>query len=303
MREQLANRKTSALTTGIDGSQTTLTVDNGSAFPATGNFTLICESEVMHCTARSGNTLTVVRGIDGTSATSHGDSSIVTMVITAESLGRVAGDNVSLWGACPPLGKLLADDGSLLTASDWTWLNQGSATLTDQAGTTLLTVPTASGENVRGLLRSAPSTPYSYQAAFRHVGFRQGNTSIPYLALGLRQSSSGRFTTLTFLQDAQSEARLMVNNWTSPTGSASTVLSRSNLGNIGSELWMRADDNGTNISFHLGDGVNWFQVYSVSRTSHMTTTGPDQVMWLGSAFNSGSAWPYLVRLMHWSKRA
>lgn len=302
MREVATNLSETALADDVDDTQTVIEVNDGSVFPASGHYRLMFgpDGETLHCTGRTGNNLTVVRGIEGTTAVSRLAGTPVRMIYTVGGVNRLFADNVSLWGRQPVMG-IYADDGSVLTASSFTWLNQGSTTAVDQGRSILMTVPPASGTNMRGLLRSAPSTPYSYQAAFRQVGFRQGNTTIPYFGVGFRQSSSGRFVTATFLMDAQSPERLAVINWTDPTSSGSEILSRSNWGVTGSELWVRWGDDGTNLTFHLGDGLNWFQIYSVSRTAHLTVTGPDQIMWLGSNFNSGSAWPYLVRLCHWSR--
>lgn len=71
---------------GIDADDTPITVTDGSVFPSSGDFRIRIESELMLCTSRSGNDLTVTRGIEGSTATSHSDGSAVSHVLTAASL-------------------------------------------------------------------------------------------------------------------------------------------------------------------------------------------------------------------------
>jgi hypothetical protein len=89
MAEQLANNAASTLTVAIpDAVATSLTVANGTVFPATGNFRIIVDSELMLCTARVGNTLTVTRGIEATTAAAHANGAAVTHVLTKGGLDQ-----------------------------------------------------------------------------------------------------------------------------------------------------------------------------------------------------------------------
>jgi hypothetical protein len=84
--ETLANNAASTLNGGIDNIVTSLTVANGSVFPATGNFRIIVDTEIMICSARATNVLTVARGQETTSAASHSNGAAVTHVITKGGL-------------------------------------------------------------------------------------------------------------------------------------------------------------------------------------------------------------------------
>lgn len=86
MTEQFANNAQSTLNGAINSSTTSIIVTSGSPFSSTGNFRIIIDSEIIKVTSRSGNTLTVVRGQEGTSASSHLDLSIVTQIITSAGL-------------------------------------------------------------------------------------------------------------------------------------------------------------------------------------------------------------------------
>jgi hypothetical protein len=87
--EQLANSAASTLTAAIpDAVATSCTVANGTVFPASGNFRIIIDSELMLCTARSGNTLTVTRGAEATTAVAHSNGAAVTHVLTKAGLDQ-----------------------------------------------------------------------------------------------------------------------------------------------------------------------------------------------------------------------
>jgi hypothetical protein len=60
-----------ALSAAIGANDTSIGVNDGSFLPAAGVVLLRCEAEVMRCTASAANTLTVVRGQEGTSKAAH----------------------------------------------------------------------------------------------------------------------------------------------------------------------------------------------------------------------------------------
>src|SRR5687767_14977563 len=142
-REQFANTATSLLNGGIDNDDTSLTVDSGSSFPSVGNFRILIDSEILLCTARSTNVLTVVRGQEGTAAASHSDDAKVTQIVTQGSLQRLMKDNLPFADVSgrPILNSLTDSAGVVIDSGDFAWVNQGSATATDHNGTLLLTAP------------------------------------------------------------------------------------------------------------------------------------------------------------------
>jgi hypothetical protein len=96
------------------------------------------EDEIMICTARSTNTLTVVRGQDGTAAASHADLDAIAMIYSKEGLSRLYQDHNALWGfsSRPAIHGVYNDAGTgRLVATDFTWVNQGAA----PAETTMVT--------------------------------------------------------------------------------------------------------------------------------------------------------------------
>ncbi|WP_337187587.1 hypothetical protein [Phenylobacterium sp.] len=81
--EQFANLAQTTLNGSINNSVTSLTVASASGFPATGNFRIIVDSEIMLVTAVSGANFTVTRGYESSTAASHASGVNVTLIITA----------------------------------------------------------------------------------------------------------------------------------------------------------------------------------------------------------------------------
>jgi hypothetical protein len=101
MTEQFVNIAESTLDVSVDSDDTTLTVVDGSSFPATGDFRVTVGTEIMLCTARTGNDLTVTRGIEGTTAAAHSAGDDVVHTLTVESLGEFVALN-------PPIALIVA---------------------------------------------------------------------------------------------------------------------------------------------------------------------------------------------------
>ncbi|MBA7709518.1 hypothetical protein ES703_118437 [subsurface metagenome] len=89
---QVKNRAVSALAAGISNSDLSLTVTTGegSKFPAPGNgFHITIEDEILKCTARSGDVLTVTRAREGTAAAAHVAYKTVALNVTAEVISEI----------------------------------------------------------------------------------------------------------------------------------------------------------------------------------------------------------------------
>ena len=83
---QVKNRAASSLAADITSTATSLTVQtgDGAKFPQPGNgFNITIEDEILKCTARSTDTLTVTRAQEGTTAAAHTAGKSVELRITA----------------------------------------------------------------------------------------------------------------------------------------------------------------------------------------------------------------------------
>ena len=171
MSEKFKNFGITYLNGAINNSTTTVVVVDASVLPSTGVFTILVDSELMKVTAVSSNTLTVVRGEEGTSAVSHSNSAGVRSVQTARSVEAFRAEHIGsvAYGSYSsgrrgrinlpsdnPLGiyedsavNLLGPDLEpriLPVTGNFSWVNQGGATLTDFEDYSRLVAPANSGD-------------------------------------------------------------------------------------------------------------------------------------------------------------
>lgn len=127
--EQYANRPEDTLASSISNSDTSLTLNSGTEFPATGPFRIVIEDEIISVGARSGNVLSsLTRGLEGTSAASHASGKVVACVVTAASLLRLASRIITptTLASLPAAGNLgnvfvPTDGGHLYVDNETTW--------------------------------------------------------------------------------------------------------------------------------------------------------------------------------------
>lgn len=88
---KLVNRGKSTLADGITAAATSLKVKSGDGdrFPSSGNFRVSVEDEILECTARTGDVLTVTRGLEGTAPAPHVWGRSVKLMVTAGVLAQM----------------------------------------------------------------------------------------------------------------------------------------------------------------------------------------------------------------------
>lgn len=294
--EKFVNDVITNLNGAINSSTTSVAVANGSGFPSTGNFRILIDKELMLVTARSTNTLTVVRGVEGTTAVAHDNGSRVMFILTPASMERLLRDHVPLAGnssVLVPQNLLLDGSGNLLTASDFTWTNQGSSTATDLSnGNIKIKIPTGTGPNVRIFTRSAPTPPYVITMS---LALQLNNDGASHMGPIFRESSSGEVYTFATFGDPSAIRILKYNNATSFN---SDLFGYQNWF-VGKRFsWFRLEDDNTDLKFWIStNGIQWIEVASEGRTAFMAG-GPDEVGVYGNA-NSSSIQDSLV-ITHWS---
>jgi hypothetical protein len=176
--------------------------------------------------------------------------------------------------------------------ASWTWVNQGTATAVDRTYGISLTAPALTSENMRLLVRSAPTPPYTITARLDFLIPKKGNLSA---GLVWRNSSGGQFQTFAWGNDAGNDRLFRQNFTNATTNSASPFLSTLW---TSKPNWMRIGDDGANRSISLSvDGDEWLQIESFARTDHIT---PDQVGLCMRAFNGGAPnLPVAMTLFSW----
>ena len=307
--EQYSNDAIANLHAAITSGVTSLVVNGGTGggdFPATGNFRIRVESELMLVTVRSVDTFTVVRGIEGTTAAAHQANVQVALVVTEESIRRLFADHNPMFGSGLPPGPLnsLTDtSGNALTASSFTWINQSTTTATDLTGNVgiKLIPPTGTGQNLRILKRAAPSTPYTVYGAF-NLGLHM-STGVSHAGLCFRESGTSKIKIIGLAsEDNGGQLQpygIYVGNYTN----ASTFSAWNFNVDWGYDpkiVWVAMEDDGTNIKFHWSpDGVEFMEVHTSLRGGFFTTA-PDEV---GFYINATEATVVQHAILnHWSEQ-
>jgi Ca2+-binding RTX toxin-like protein len=138
----------STLDAAIDASQTTITVADGSVFPAVGGFRVSIGSELLNVTAVSGNVLTVERGAEGSTAAAHSASDAVTL---ASAVVAPAASSTLVGNITAATTAITVVDGTVFPSSGTFDVTIGSevVTVTGVVGNTL-TVSRGAGATAHG---------------------------------------------------------------------------------------------------------------------------------------------------------
>jgi hypothetical protein len=206
--ELATNGAQTTLASAITSSATSLTVSSAAAFPASGNFRIRVDNEIMLVTAVSGNSFTVSRAAESwngsATASAHAAGAVVTLVFTAASVPLLAiaggAGNITLTGDLSgvgsntvnatvtglqgvPVGNTTPGNGQVLTYNGSVWgagnASGGLATpVSVPNGGTGLSTLTAYGLLCGGTNTTAPAQGVSPAAAGK-ILLSQGNSTLP----------------------------------------------------------------------------------------------------------------------------
>ena len=168
-----------------------------------------------------------------------------------------------------------------------TWYNQGSCTLSEHAGGLTILNPTlGSSDNIGGLYRAAPAAPWVLTTLVS-ISCPPGN--YPAARLGFIDTTTGRTSSFGFCANGT----LYVANFSAPSSWAGDLATVSVAGTR--VLWLRLSDDGSSLHFSYSwDGVNFVELYSVSRSS--AYAGYTHVFFGASSYNITAA----ATLLSWS---
>lgn len=290
--EKLNNNAQTTLNGGVNNSTTTVAVTSAAAFPTTGNFRILVDSELMLVTSVTGANFTVTRGIEGTTAVLHADLAVCSLVITAASLTLLTAlaDTNANRPAAGVAGRLFfPTDGGFLwrdSGSVWqcwahgmgpfeppvstftNWMNQGSETLdtSDNCVSLIWTGTQSTGENLRGRYATAPATPWTMTLA---VIPRLGTGCNGNFGIFFRDSGTGRIQSMAWQVNA---LYWTINSycWSSPTVYAgrNDFNDSTREGGNGVPLMIRIVNDGTNLSFQRTNNfVDWDEERSIALAS------------------------------------
>ena len=301
--QQLFDRYESTVNSAYTAGGTSLVVANATGLPSEGNFYLLIEAdsgnteEVFLVTSRSGTTCTGTGAHAGTSASNHGIGSVVRgYLLFSDAIEGMFADAIqsgafsSLPASGPPISRAIYQTtGSspyrlIWNGSAWvpygpifefvqpsdsgfSWVNQGTSTLTTTDGDLVVVGEAATANNARIRIKTAPATPYTITVAIlvNLVGTNSG------AGLLFRNSGAG---TLSWFSVGRDGHTLTVNNMNSPTSFNAQVLAATPFP-FASIIWLQISDDGTNRIYRASsNGKNFRQLYTVARTTFLT---PDQI--------------------------
>jgi hypothetical protein len=322
--ELFSNSAQTTLNGNINSGVTSLAVVSATAFPSTGNFRILIDSELMLVTGVSGATFTVTRAIEGTSAASHNSGSTVTEVLTNGSFTQAMLDRSGrgTYTSRPAAGiagrvyyssdfpYVSYDDGAAWNTyccgfpiteppilSGFSWVNQNGATVSQLGGSSgpiTLTSQQGNANNMNQQVLSAPATPYTLEAGF-FLTLRPNTSNFPSGGILFRNSSSGKLNIMQVQAPNMTGLAWYSTFWTNSTTATSNGYT--GLGIAQANLfWVRiADDGSTNRTYYVSsDSRTWMQIFQEGRTNNFTA---DQI---GFGVNASTD-PSLVvlTLAHW----
>jgi len=321
--ERFANGGLSSLAAGINDAVQSLTVKSAVGFPTGGNFRILVESEIMLVTAVQGNTLTVTRAQEGTSAASHDADTAVNHILTAGALAQreieqfatgsladrdAAGQAGRLY--LPTEGYVHLDNGSLWdmlslskvtppASSDFSWVNQGSSTVADTKGMMVLTAPShASADALHLLVKSAPATPYKITVGFLAQNPIYTNSYyIPQFGVCWRESGSGKLLTYGWGSNNY-PMYFYYAQWTNEMTLSAGQFSNGFGTPPHAPYWVRFSDDGTYRTVEVSsDGFNWVPAHPPQGRTVFCT--PNQVGVFANNWKTSQGIQRVVSVLHW----
>ena len=284
-REQFVNNAATTLNGALTDVATSVTVTDGSVFPAEGDFRVLVNSEVMLVTARATNVLTVVRGYEGTTAASHLDLDDIKAILTEGNILDYVDDSIgigqSMYGGFQyrkPY-RMLDFSGNTLDKTDFTWVDKGSTTDTDTSAGGIGIEDPDTATIWRIATRPILTPPYAVTVHFNigagHATLTGGQSG---MSLGWRDSATNRRVAGLFLLGTEAACWQFTNSTTSS-------------GKVANELdcewrydsaWFKMVDDGTNFTWYISqDSMRWYMIGWDTRTAWLAS--PDEMFW---GFNS-----------------
>lgn len=175
----------------------------------------------------------------------------------------------SAWGAFGPLWPMTP-----VVDADYSWVNQGTATVSVTNGVASLTFPAQAADNIRARVRSTPATPYTI-SVYLSVGF-PASTSFYMSGLVWRESGTGE---LLLIGPSVDGTQVQFRGYKAASPTAVPSIQAMTIPNPApaqmNPFWMRLSDDGTDRKVWWSpDGFLWVELFSELRTTFLT---PDQV--------------------------
>ncbi len=170
----------------------------------------------------------------------------------------------SAWVPWGPLFPMTAP-----VSGDFSWVNQGGASVDVTNGGIYLSIPASASQSVRARTQAAPVTSYVVTAAFIANSRNVAAGGYQYCGIGFRDSVGGKMRTLQ-VEKNTTDVRVTVTSYASPT---------TNDGNEYNEYFTMshvvffriADDLSTTRTYSISfDGIHFLPIYTDTRTTYLT---------------------------------
>lgn len=312
--EYYKNNASTTLDSGINDSQTTFDVIDADALPEE-QYRIKVDDELMLVTGVATNTLTVTRGIEGTTAASHAGGALVQHLLTAGFFDAFQADNVVINLTTPSFvrpGRLHFNDESVRASdnaqwltlgvltrwnipptSGWSWLDQGSATVNS--------LPI--GEQI-----VYPDNSANLRCRTRSLVDGSGFDLKMYLLRDVMCANNGR--SATFIRNSSSNLQVAIEiiegdirvrraTWNgSSWSSESSYIEQDTINGLATNGFLtRFVYDGTDIEFYVSvDGHTWMLLHTVDAATALSGD-PDLCGFGCGGTNSGIS-DYVVTLVH-----
>lgn len=164
------------------------------------------------------------------------------------------------------------------TSAQWSWDNQGGASVTMVNRILQILAPTSSSNQHRCLKQTLPSTPWEFETKVYLCG--KNGTNYSFAGLAILESGTGKRTTFYIGHDSNDVIEVF--HWTTYSALHDTVVTDSWLSK---HAYLKIGNDGTNMYFQYSeDGLTWFQVYSEANNTWMAS--PDGVALIVNNINT-----------------
>jgi len=178
----------------------------------------------------------------------------------------------------------------------WSWLNQGTATVSNVANNSLtITGPADSANSYKCYVRSAPATPWILDTAFLFNTAMANYATVGIVAV---ESSTGKFYSYGFQFNGQGNSLpWFVQSKYTNTTTFSSDAGFYPYGLNQNPMRLRFTDNGTLFTMaYSNDGITWVTMFSESRTAWLAT-GVNQIGLTVCPRNA--SYPAVLNLLSW----
>lgn len=174
--------------------------------------------------------------------------------ITAAANGSGGGGSTGEASLTPPI------------LTDYTWVNQGSATANDAGNGIYLNAPDSGSVQIRSLMRAVAAGDFDVKMRVKGL---TSNAGTPAFGLVCYNSTSGRYLVLSWQTNADSQ---YFQRWSSATAFSANLTTFGN--GRGQVNWLRCTRVGGNITMYVSlDGLNWISLGTDTEAAYINAAG------------------------------